>query len=149
MGETERETADEPTAIVRHGTVVSALWSVPLLAVLIGLYWIYRGILNTGPEITILFPDGSGLSADKSIVQYRGIQVGRVTEVALAKDGEKVRVTVRLDPEAALLAREGSAFWIVKTSPLSLRDFLWSKFVISALPLLLVGITIRLAMIIA
>ena len=31
---------------------------------------------------------------------------------------------------------EGNAFWIVRTSPISLRDFLWSKFWIGLLPVL-------------
>ncbi len=38
-----------------------------------------------------------------------------------------------------MVSLEGRAFWIVKTSPLSLRGFLWSKFLIAALPLLVIG----------
>ncbi|HUT54951.1 MAG TPA: hypothetical protein VM658_16295 [bacterium] len=38
-----------------------------------------------------------------------------------------------------MVSLEGRAFWIVKSSPLPLRGFLWSKFLISALPLLVIG----------
>lgn len=38
-----------------------------------------------------------------------------------------------------MVSLEGHAFWIVKTSPLSLRGFLWSKYLISAVPLILIG----------
>jgi len=38
-----------------------------------------------------------------------------------------------------MVSLEGHAFWIVKSSPLSLRGFLWSKFLISALPLVVIG----------
>jgi ABC-2 type transport system permease protein len=38
-----------------------------------------------------------------------------------------------------MVSLEGKAFWIVKSSPLSLRGFLWSKFLISVLPLLIIG----------
>jgi ABC-2 type transport system permease protein len=38
-----------------------------------------------------------------------------------------------------MVSLEGRAFWVVKTSPLSLKGFLWSKFLISALPLLVIG----------
>ena len=34
------------------------------------------------------------------------------------------------------VSAEGNAFWIVRTSPISLRDFLWSKYWISLLPVL-------------
>jgi ABC-2 type transport system permease protein len=38
-----------------------------------------------------------------------------------------------------MVSLEGRAFWIVKSSPLPLRGFLWSKFMIAALPLLVIG----------
>jgi ABC-2 type transport system permease protein len=38
-----------------------------------------------------------------------------------------------------MVSLEGRAFWIVKSSPLSLRGFLWSKFMISAVPLVVIG----------
>jgi ABC-2 type transport system permease protein len=38
-----------------------------------------------------------------------------------------------------MVSLEGRAFWIVKTSPLSLSGFLWSKFLMSAVPLALIG----------
>lgn len=41
-----------------------------------------------------------------------------------------------------MVSLEGRAFWIVKTSPLSLRGFLWSKFLMSAAPLLIIGETL-------
>jgi ABC-2 type transport system permease protein len=38
-----------------------------------------------------------------------------------------------------MVSLEGRAFWIVKSSPLSLRGFIWSKFLIAAAPLLIIG----------
>src|SRR5207244_8761138 len=35
-----------------------------------------------------------------------------------------------------MVSAEGAAFWIVRTSPISLRDFLWSKFWTGLLPVL-------------
>jgi ABC-2 type transport system permease protein len=35
------------------------------------------------------------------------------------------------------VSAEGSAFWIIRTSPISLRDFLWSKFWTGLVPVLL------------
>jgi len=42
------------------------------------------------------------------------------------------------------VSAEGAAFWIIRTSPISLRDFLWSKFWTGLVPLLLFteGLTI-------
>ena len=43
------------------------------------------------------------------------------------------------------VSAEGNAFWIVRTSPVSLRDFLWSKFWIGLLPVLLFTETLTVA----
>jgi ABC-2 type transport system permease protein len=43
------------------------------------------------------------------------------------------------------VSAEGNAFWIVRTSPISLRDFLWSKFWIGVLPVLLFTETLTIA----
>src|SRR5207245_9860736 len=42
------------------------------------------------------------------------------------------------------VSAEGAAFWIIRTSPISLRDFLWSKFWAGFVPVLLLteGLTI-------
>jgi ABC-2 type transport system permease protein len=42
------------------------------------------------------------------------------------------------------VSAEGAAFWIIRTSPISLRDFLWSKFWMAILPVFLLteGLTV-------
>src|SRR5438046_1079322 len=51
-------------------------------------------------------------------------------------------VTVRLVFPA--VSAEGAAYWIIRTAPISLRDFLWSKFWTGLVPVLLLteGLTI-------
>ena len=34
------------------------------------------------------------------------------------------------------VSAEGAAFWIIRTAPISLRDFLWSKFWTGLVPVL-------------
>jgi ABC-2 type transport system permease protein len=43
------------------------------------------------------------------------------------------------------VSAEGNAFWIIRTSPISLRDFLWSKFWIGLLPVLVFTETLTIA----
>jgi ABC-2 type transport system permease protein len=42
------------------------------------------------------------------------------------------------------VSAEGPAFWIIRTSPISLRDFLWSKFWTGLLPLLVLAETLTI-----
>lgn len=66
-----------------------------------------------GTEITITFPDGSGLETEAPI-RYQGIAVGRVKRIRLSDDLKRVIVTARLDESGARLARAQSRFWLVK-----------------------------------
>ena len=42
------------------------------------------------------------------------------------------------------VSAEGAAFWIIRTAPISLRDFLWSKFWTGLVPVLVLteGLTV-------
>jgi len=89
-------------------------WIVPLLALLVGGYMIFKEIRTQGPQITVIFQDGAGLEAGKTSVQHKGLNVGLVESVALSKDLSQVEAVISLDKSAKGLAREGSKFWILR-----------------------------------
>ncbi len=89
------------------------IWIVPLIALAVGGWMVFREFRHRGPEITIDFPEGKGVEARKTTVEFQGVTVGSVLAVNLNEDLSGVRVTVRLDKNAAALARTGSQFWIV------------------------------------
>jgi paraquat-inducible protein B len=89
------------------------VWIVPLVAVAIGGWMVFHELGNRGPEITIEFADGSGVEADKTVLEHKGVAVGVVTTVALRPDLGGVTVRVRLEKSAAGIASEGAQFWIV------------------------------------
>lgn len=89
-------------------------WIVPLLALLVGGYMIFKELRSQGPQITIAFQDGEGLEAGKTTVQHKGLNVGLVESIALSKDLTQVEAVVTLERSAKGLAREGSKFWILR-----------------------------------
>jgi paraquat-inducible protein B len=89
------------------------IWVVPVVAVAIGGWMAFRELNNRGPEITIDFADGSGVEADKTILEYKGVAAGTVERVWLQEGLQRVGVQVRLRKSAAGLARAGARFWIV------------------------------------
>lgn len=90
------------------------VWIVPLLALAVGGWMIFREYRQRGPEIVLEFTAGSGIEPRKTVLEYQGVAVGVVTSVDLKHDLSGVRVTVRLAKNAVALAREGSQFWIVR-----------------------------------
>lgn len=67
-----------------------------------------------GPRITIEFPQGHGLKAGDAI-RHRSIDVGTVQDARLRSGLSGFQVTVELDPEAEILCREVSRFWVVRS----------------------------------
>lgn len=89
------------------------VWVVPLVALAVGGWMMVRELKDRGPEIAIEFADGSGVTADKTELDYKGVSVGRVTAVELKPALDGVVVRVRLNKTAAGIAREGALFWVV------------------------------------
>jgi paraquat-inducible protein B len=90
------------------------VWIVPLIALAVGGWMIWREFRARGPEITITFKQGNGIEPRKTTLEYQGVAVGMVTAVALKEDLNGVDVKLRLDRAAAALAREGAQFWVVR-----------------------------------
>ena len=102
-----------PTAVARPPRRGGWIWLVPLLA-LAGTGWLgWKAWSDQGTEILVQFEDGHGLAAGDEI-RHRGIAVGVIEEVRLARDQAGVEVVARLLPGAEDLARSGSRFWIVR-----------------------------------
>ena len=100
--------------VKRHRWSFPVVWIVPAVAALLAAYLVYDQVREFGPTITIRFKDGSGLKAGRTPIQYSGVPIGEVKAVKLSDDLRDVVVEARLLRSAASIAREGSAFWIVR-----------------------------------
>ncbi len=89
------------------------VWIVPIVALAVGGWMVFREFQSRGPEITIEFIEGKGVEPRKTNLEYLGVSVGTVTAVDLKDDLSGVKVTLRLDKHATELAREGTQFWVV------------------------------------
>lgn len=103
-----------PKARVRRRRLFRLIWVVPVIALAVAVYLVWQHMRSIGPEISIRFPDASGVRVGQTPLNYRGVQVGEVTGIELAEDRRQARVKVRLHKSAAPLATEGALFWIVR-----------------------------------
>lgn len=90
------------------------IWIVPVVAVALASWMLYREWRNHGPEITIEFADGEGVEPRQTKLEYKGIVVGEVKAVRLGRNLHRVIVRVQLTKNAAAIARQGAKFWIVQ-----------------------------------
>ena len=91
----------------------STVWIVPIVALIIGLLLVYKSYKDKGATIQILFKSAEGITAGKSVVKYKDIEVGKVTDVRFSKDLNRVIVTASLTKEMEPYLREETKFWIV------------------------------------
>lgn len=101
-----------PSVVHRKRGRPSAVWIVPLVAIIAAGALAIRGYLETGPTIHIKFDTADGIEAGKSDVRYKNVPVGKVTSVDLAKDRHHIVATVELTRGGAKVASKDSVFWV-------------------------------------
>jgi paraquat-inducible protein B len=91
----------------------SSVWIVPIVALLIGIVLVVKSLSQKGPEITILFKSAEGITAEKSVIKYRDIVVGKVTDVSFTPDLKSVVVKAELKKTMAPYLHNKTKFWVV------------------------------------
>ncbi|HRF02398.1 MAG TPA: MlaD family protein [Pirellulaceae bacterium] len=91
----------------------SYAWLLTLVAAIAAFGLMTWRQQQLGELIEVTFPEGHGLEAGASL-RHRGIEVGKVERLELTDDASRIRVAIRLVPEASKLAVEGSQYWIVR-----------------------------------
>jgi paraquat-inducible protein B len=111
----QEESHELPEAMVstrRHQ--ISIVWFVPLVALLIGGWLVYKTVSEKGPTISISFKTAEGLEAGKTKIKYKDVELGQVTEIRLTPDLSRVLVTAELVKESEDFLSANTRFWIVR-----------------------------------
>ena len=106
------ETFPIPTVHHRKRGRPSAVWIVPIIAMVAAGFLAVRSYLARGPTIHIVFDTADGIEGGKSEVRYKNVPVGKVTSVDLTKDRQHIIATVRLTHGAASIAAKDTVFWV-------------------------------------
>jgi len=98
----------------RKFSFITSIWIVPIIALLIALWLAVQYFTTLGPKIEITFESNEGLQAGQSLVKFRNVPIGKIEKVMLDSDGTGVKVTARMEKEAAPYLNNDAIFWIVK-----------------------------------
>jgi paraquat-inducible protein B len=97
----------------RHFSI-SIVWLVPLIAVLIGGWLVFKAFSEKGPEISITFKSAEGLEAGKTKIRYKDVELGQVSKIELTEDLSMVVVTAELVKQAESFLSVNTRFWVVR-----------------------------------
>jgi len=93
---------------------VPVVWIVPIVAALVAVGIVVQKYLNEGPTIRITFPSAEGIEAEKTLIKYKDVEIGKVTHVNLTDNHTKILVTAKMEKSAEGLFDNDARFWLVK-----------------------------------
>ncbi len=95
--------------------LITSIWIVPIIALIIAGWLAYQHFVERGPEIKIIFPQNEGLVAGQSVIKFRNVPVGKVTDIYAEEGTDGVIVVARMNSkESKPYLSEHAKFWIVK-----------------------------------
>ncbi len=101
-------------AEVKEKKSISFVWVLPLIVMAILAWVAYESYSKKGTNISIIFKSAEGLKEGQTPLEYRGLQLGKVTKIEI-NDLNSVKVNVLVNSDVAkYVASEGASFWIRK-----------------------------------
>jgi paraquat-inducible protein B len=93
---------------------ISIVWLVPLVALVIGGWLVYKALSEKGPTITISFKSAAGLEAGKTKIRYKDVELGQVDSIELDDKLSQVILKVEMVKRAESFLSENTRFWVVR-----------------------------------
>ena len=105
----------EPQAArIRERRRLTPIWLLPMLALLIVCWLVWRTLSEAGIEVDVRFDNGRGIKAGKTEVIHNGIAIGKATKLSPSPDLKAVDVKLEMNRQFESLITENSAFWLIK-----------------------------------
>jgi paraquat-inducible protein B len=69
------------------------IWLLPLCALLVSGWLIYKTVSEKGPAITITFPSADGLEIDKTKIKYLDVEIGKVSDITIEELAKPIKAS--------------------------------------------------------
>ena len=102
-------------AIVKNKKSIYIVWIIPLVAIVLAGWMIFKHYDSKGYEIIVTVESGDGLSIGKTPLVYNGIKIGHISDMSIHPgDISLIDVSILVDKSARGVSREGNVFWKVE-----------------------------------
>jgi len=103
----------ESKAIIKDREGISAVWLVPIIALIFGAWLIVKAVSDRGTFITVQFESASGIVVGKTQVRYKGLTAGIVRDVEMSEDLQSVIVEIEMISSSKKMLTDKTQFWYV------------------------------------
>ena len=115
-------TESHPEPIVEAKSGISAIWLVPIVALIFGAWLVVKAVGDRGVFITIEFDNATGIVAGKTEIRYKGLTVGVVRDIETSSDLQSVIVEAEVISDAKDTLTDETLFWYVTADVLFKRS---------------------------
>ncbi|MCH1919207.1 MlaD family protein [Shewanella sp. A3A] len=105
-------TTPEQPKVVRK-KLFSPVWLLPIIALALGAWLGIKSIRESGIDVRVHFPSATGIDVSKTLVRYKGLNVGKVVDISIDDQLKGVNVDLVLDYRAGNLLKDSTKFWLV------------------------------------
>ena len=100
--------------VVKKRSGISPIWILPILALVIGGWLLFKSFQEAGIDIVIHFANAEGITTGKTKVIYKGIPIGVVRDITIDPGIDSVSLHVEMDKRTKEGLVEDTTFWIVR-----------------------------------
>ncbi|GDX85285.1 paraquat-inducible protein B [Methylococcaceae bacterium] len=108
------ETYDADDVKLNKKSELSLIWFLPLIAILVSGWLIYKSFSEKGEVITISFPTAEGLDVDKTKIKYLDVEIGKVTTININNNLKTIVVTAQMNNSSSDYLKDNTQFWVVR-----------------------------------
>lgn len=109
----ETQSLASPAQVRKKGGI-SLVWIVPIVALLVGGWLVFKAMSEKGPVVTMTFSTAEGLEAGKTKIKFKDVDVGQVESIRLGEDLTHVVVTAELVKDYERFLNDKTRFWVAR-----------------------------------
>lgn len=92
---------------------ISPFWLLPLIALLITGWLLWKNYQERGTTITINFQSADGIVPGRTPIRYQGVQIGTVEGIVLSDDYRTIHIRASIKNDMKDALRQQTKFWLV------------------------------------
>ncbi|GGW79805.1 MlaD family protein [Alteromonas halophila] len=101
-------------AKVSEGAGRHWVWLIPVFAIALTSFIVWRNLPPEGEQIIISITDADGIKKGQTRLRYKGMDVGDVESMTFNSELSQVDVTLHVNKEMMPLMRDNTQFWVVR-----------------------------------
>ncbi len=101
-------------SVVKKKKGISPIWILPVVALAIGMWLLYKSIVEKPIDIIVHFHSAEGVTAGKTKVMFKGLPIGVVKKITVDEGLDTVSMKIAISRQAEKGLVQDVKFWIVR-----------------------------------